>query len=354
VWHQKNGGQHLCNGCVYGSKGGNTPALSPLVPSSTLKEGGPCVRCGAKRASRWTSETGGAILCSSCSSTDSCSPKKCAECHVTETPRWRKAPNGSILCNACGVRYRRKNPKNGPRRGRGRTVRIRSKCYNCDVPSTRWPDTLCIDCGEKWTKHGTPKDAKTCSHCNMADTGRWLRGPDGPKSLCNACGKRWAKWGTLKYTRKPSDYVPRAIDDVDEDPAEGEDSGGHNSGVRNPANSGAGSSSSRRPQCSECNTMETTKWRTGPQGRRTLCDECGIRWKYSGSRVVASKTPPRSPRTPSMATPMTTRSRRASAEAVHEPAPVRNLDYSTTASPSPEVKQATVAKMVTTTTMVRF
>lgn len=33
------------------------------------------------------------------------------------------------------------------------------------------------------------------------------------------------------------------------------------------------------PSCAHCGVTESRLWRTGPLGRRTLCDECGIRWK---------------------------------------------------------------------------
>uniref|UniRef100_A0A7S4MN26 GATA-type domain-containing protein n=1 Tax=Vannella robusta TaxID=1487602 RepID=A0A7S4MN26_9EUKA len=33
------------------------------------------------------------------------------------------------------------------------------------------------------------------------------------------------------------------------------------------------------PQCAQCQTSDTPCWREGPQGARTLCNACGIRWK---------------------------------------------------------------------------
>jgi hypothetical protein len=45
--------------------------------------------------------------------------------------------------------------------------------------------------------------------------------------------------------------------------------------------------------CHECGTRETPLWRCGPDGGRSLCNACGIRWKraaQSSSRKAKSKT----------------------------------------------------------------
>merc|ERR1712137_516427 len=33
------------------------------------------------------------------------------------------------------------------------------------------------------------------------------------------------------------------------------------------------------PTCTKCHTTDTPCWREGPEGARTLCNACGIRWK---------------------------------------------------------------------------
>lgn len=36
--------------------------------------------------------------------------------------------------------------------------------------------------------------------------------------------------------------------------------------------------------CTECGTMNSPEWRKGPQGRKTLCNACGLRWSKQAKK----------------------------------------------------------------------
>lgn len=45
-------------------------------------------------------------------------------------------------------------------------------------------------------------------------------------------------------------------------------------------------------KCLQCNTTHTPEWRRGPDGPRTLCNACGLRWsrnKKKKNKKVESK-----------------------------------------------------------------
>lgn len=42
-------------------------------------------------------------------------------------------------------------------------------------------------------------------------------------------------------------------------------------------------------QCVHCAATETPLWRAGPDGPKTLCNACGVRWKKTGSVVPRAK-----------------------------------------------------------------
>ncbi|XP_051212085.1 uncharacterized protein [Lolium perenne] len=47
--------------------------------------------------------------------------------------------------------------------------------------------------------------------------------------------------------------------------------------------------------CSHCGTTETPQWRAGPNGPRTLCNACGIRYRMGGDKLVPEYRPSTSP-----------------------------------------------------------
>jgi hypothetical protein len=50
--------------------------------------------------------------------------------------------------------------------------------------------------------------------------------------------------------------------------------------------------------CTDCKTVKTPLWRNGPQGPKSLCNACGIRYKKLGKRPIGNLERPSSPPTP--------------------------------------------------------
>uniref|UniRef100_A0A0D6R3U7 GATA-type domain-containing protein n=1 Tax=Araucaria cunninghamii TaxID=56994 RepID=A0A0D6R3U7_ARACU len=50
--------------------------------------------------------------------------------------------------------------------------------------------------------------------------------------------------------------------------------------------------------CADCKTVKTPLWRNGPQGPKSLCNACGIRYKKLGKRPSSNGERPSSPSTP--------------------------------------------------------
>eukprot|EP00253_Pinus_taeda_P003124 PITA_03124 len=50
--------------------------------------------------------------------------------------------------------------------------------------------------------------------------------------------------------------------------------------------------------CTDCKTVKTPLWRNGPQGPKSLCNACGIRYKKLGKRPTGNLERPSSPPTP--------------------------------------------------------
>lgn len=140
--------------------------------------------------------------------------------------------------------------------------RRNARCTVCNKEHNRWPGTMCVDCVKSWCETGEPASAKCCLHCGTADTCRWMRGPQGLQTLCNACRKRFYVNGTVEYTRRKVDgRVAKQACTAQ-------------------MRSTSGNSSSRTtPSCTNCGVKETRMRQSGPAVRRTLCDDCGIRWK---------------------------------------------------------------------------
>lgn len=47
--------------------------------------------------------------------------------------------------------------------------------------------------------------------------------------------------------------------------------------------------------CADCKTVKTPLWRNGPQGPKSLCNACGIRYKKMGKRPLMNPSPPSTP-----------------------------------------------------------
>uniref|UniRef100_A0A804NYL9 GATA-type domain-containing protein n=1 Tax=Zea mays TaxID=4577 RepID=A0A804NYL9_MAIZE len=186
---------------------------------------------------------------------------------------------------------------------------------------------------------------RTCSHCQSSKTPQWREGPDGRRTLCNACGLRYKSHRLVPEYRTAESMTPRdlhpnaglssgpssrpsssstttpsqsqidfpfhALPAVAPPPAMPDGGNGGNNrssalpvALAPPSGSTGGAVRRRRPvprprnrqvqrTCSHCQSSETPQWREGPDGRRTLCNACGLR--YRSHRLVPEYRPTTSP-----------------------------------------------------------
>ncbi|PWZ25798.1 GATA transcription factor 11 [Zea mays] len=185
---------------------------------------------------------------------------------------------------------------------------------------------------------------RTCSHCQSSKTPQWREGPDGRRTLCNACGLRYKSHRLVPEYRAAESMTPRdlhpnaglvgtssgpssrpsssstttpsqsqidfpshALPAVAPPAMPDGGNGGNNRSAALPvalappsAGSTGGAVRRRRPvprprnrqvqrTCSHCQSSETPQWREGPDGRRTLCNACGLR--YRSHRLVPEYRP---------------------------------------------------------------
>ncbi|PIA55128.1 hypothetical protein AQUCO_00800096v1 [Aquilegia coerulea] len=152
--------------------------------------------------------------------------KKCMECKTDHPRFWRKGPDGKMsLCNACGTRYKRREMKKLVVPGGGSSM---------PGPAAK-----------------NDRSVKKCMECKTDHSRFWRKGPDG-EPLCNACGKRYKRREMKKLVvpgGDPSVPVPAAKNDLS------------------------------LKKCMECKTEHTGLWRKGPDGKMSLCNACGQRYK---------------------------------------------------------------------------
>ncbi|KAL1817098.1 GATA transcription factor 11-like [Daucus carota subsp. sativus] len=217
--------------------------------------------------------------------------KRCTHCQAEKTPQWRAGPMGpNTLCNACGVCYRKR--KHLP------TYRlISSHSLNTEKCSfTRGKEkkiNLSSEIKEDLTNQ-LPEDCeiaedltyqlpcKRCTLCNVTKTPQQREGP-----VCNARGVR-SQSGRLLRESLPSP-------DPEEINTKKREKKKELSGV--PNDSGAMGFATHQPmqvrRCTHCQVSKTPQWREGPNGPRTLCNACGVR--YRSGRLVPEYRPAASP-----------------------------------------------------------
>ncbi|RXH71340.1 hypothetical protein DVH24_018695 [Malus domestica] len=189
--------------------------------------------------------------------------RQCHHCGTRKTSRWQAGPLGpKTLCNACWCWYK--------------SVMIGGKCQHCGTLNTpQWRrvgrDTLCNACAIK-LKHRSEILRRKCQDCETKkSTPQWREDcPKGKKALCDAC-----------YVRYKSDIIGRKCQRCGVQ--------GRDQWEKMPA----------------CGTGNSLRWRAGPLGTNTLCDNCGLRYKsgrlfheYRPASLTsfASKLQPKPPR----------------------------------------------------------
>ncbi|KAG8050626.1 hypothetical protein GUJ93_ZPchr0009g1898 [Zizania palustris] len=223
--------------------------------------------------------------------------RRCLNCDAVDTPQWRSGPMGkSTLCNACGVRYR----------AVGTLLDHRPATRTMLEP---WPETPESPHSPIWkpAKVGRPpkqklasppslapvpprktklwkkKRTKSCVHCGSSETPQWREGPMGRGTLCNACGVRYRQGRLLpEYRSKwsPTFSASEHASNHHRQPRENNQSP--------PVSDLAAPATSKKPpkrarRCLNCDAVDTPQWRSGPMGKSTLCNACGVRYRAVGT-----------------------------------------------------------------------
>ncbi|XP_062204869.1 GATA transcription factor 1-like [Phragmites australis] len=229
--------------------------------------------------------------------------RQCRHCGTVETPQWRDGPEGRrTLCNACGVRYRTgrllpeyrplKSPTFSPELHSNRHRRV-VELRRRGQDSIKASPATAGDGEEGGEELGwlSNKDAFPAMEM-MVPTGARPRTkgvrrprrvvawspPPPPRTPAAAARRQWSRRGGGAGVAVEQGSVP----DVGDDGASGSATAGEGRAVA-PAG--------RR--CQHCGTEETPQWRVGPEGRRTLCNACGV--QYRGGRLVPEYRPLNSP-----------------------------------------------------------
>eukprot|EP00177_Eucheuma_denticulatum_P005034 GFKZ01009163.1.p1 GENE.GFKZ01009163.1~~GFKZ01009163.1.p1 ORF type:complete len:469 (+),score=47.32 GFKZ01009163.1:170-1576(+) len=158
-----------------------------------------------------------------------------------------------------------------------------------------------------------------CRRCQTQTTSRWRTGPDGLRTLCSRCAFSYAEMkikifrdaaGNLSATKKEGNIAvtisgfethPDGTRNLLRPLIAAQRSAQRKTKARRPAerSSSEGSLQDDSPWCRKCGTRESSRWRTGPDGFKTLCTPCSKRYvrhqlvlfQSSDGRVSAEAKP---------------------------------------------------------------
>ncbi|RHN53393.1 putative transcription factor C2C2-GATA family [Medicago truncatula] len=149
---------------------------------------------------------------------------------------------------------------------------------------------------------------RQCHHCGADNTPLWRTGPGGPKTLCNACGVRYRS-GRLVPEYRPaksptfcnnvhSNSHRKVVEIILSKPHLGiSDTWNRQFTWKQPSNNTSKEQSKKTStigrKCHHCGADNTPQWRVGPDGPKTLCNACGVR--YRSGRLVPEYRPANSP-----------------------------------------------------------
>ncbi|KAM3408352.1 hypothetical protein ACQJBY_001479 [Aegilops geniculata] len=204
--------------------------------------------------------------------------RRCRHCGTTKTPQWHRGPAGCrTLCNACGVRYKRERPEHAP------SDQAELEVVGGEALGTMEPEPSEVGSQTKrvvrqrrtlaWPPTAAEPEQQWCQHCGKMKKPQWREGAAAEQEREWLPNKNIPEVETMEP--KPSVVAPRT--EVAARRA-----------VASPALSDLG-----QLLCRHCGTAETPQWREGPEGRKTLCNACGVR--YRAGRLVPEYRPLRSP-----------------------------------------------------------
>ncbi|KAL6070181.1 Opioid growth factor receptor [Balamuthia mandrillaris] len=162
------------------------------------------------------------------------------------------------------------------------------------------------------------RGGKICAYCGATETPEWRSGPEGKQTLCNSCGLYYSRHGTLNgRDGQPRHSVSRATSSpLGSGSSPSSSAASFASSLRGLAGSATfiaggpeGSQqitslaatsplparSANGRVCVECKTTETPEWRSGPEGKHTLCNRCGLHYARN-KRLKEMGGTPRTPR----------------------------------------------------------
>ncbi|GAQ84158.1 hypothetical protein KFL_001780130 [Klebsormidium nitens] len=143
---------------------------------------------------------------------------------------------------------------------------------------------------------------RKCFDCGTEKTTAWRRGPLGDNTLCQTCGVRyWLMKLREKRLGRSETFERERIEAVQNPGPEGA-TGGSGLGMTGGGAPEVTADGGPEKSCMQCGKWRRTKlsqWRTGPPGKETLCNECGLQfrrlgpdWVPGGALLLAESTAP--------------------------------------------------------------
>ncbi|CAL4911399.1 unnamed protein product [Urochloa decumbens] len=176
---------------------------------------------------------------------------RCHDCGATNTPQWRSGPMGPrTLCNNCGVKHRAA----GERWGKPRPRRREATAGTTAVSNSNHPPPPSQQQQIPIASASSPPDDSSTWQGPLPEGYRMARG--------NAATRNSP---SLAAAAADSEQPAEILQDPEYSPAPPK---------KNKKTNKAPAAGKR---CVHCGSSETPQWRRGPEGRRTLCNACGVR-----------------------------------------------------------------------------
>ncbi|GAB0498629.1 hypothetical protein MMPV_009975 [Pyropia vietnamensis] len=204
-------------------------------------------------------------------------PWECQRCAVTSTPCKRNGPNGKkTLCNACGLKW-----KDQLKRDQREAALAAKSAMETDVAvaaaavQKQVDDSLAAAASQPSVRQAVT-GVWECEHCGSGDMFCHRPGPSGKGTLCNACGLKWRdqqmqqQLAAVSNANTVPEAAPAATDVAPAPPGVT----AADAFLATPRRK-----SSEPWECQRCTITSTTCRRSGPGGKSTLCNACGLRWK---------------------------------------------------------------------------
>ncbi|CAL5098110.1 unnamed protein product [Urochloa decumbens] len=172
---------------------------------------------------------------------------RCHDCGATNTPQWRSGPMGPrTLCNNCGVKRRAAGERWGkprPRRREATTAAGTTTAVSNQPPPPLQQQQIPI------ASASSPPDDSSTWQGPLPEGYRMARGNAATRNSPSLDSEQPAE---ILQDPEYSPAPPKKNKKTNKAPAAGK-------------------------RCVHCGSSETPQWRSGPEGRRTLCNACGVR-----------------------------------------------------------------------------